>query len=193
MNSPTRAPRSPGVAGSSAEHAPASPASPASASAFECNICMEEASEPVLTQCGHLFCWSCIYTWLQRSHRPSGYEGGCPVCKAEVCVDKVTPIYGRGRPQIDPRSPVPDRPAAQRPAARSRASPARRRLPPGQGDQASVGYSPQRRTGDALLPVMFGVQSVDEMQRGGEDALSEWQRLLLIVGSLIALLVLLLF
>jgi len=28
---------------------------------FECNICLETASEPVITLCGHLFCWPCIY------------------------------------------------------------------------------------------------------------------------------------
>lgn len=28
---------------------------------FECSICLEMAKEPVLTQCGHLFCWSCIF------------------------------------------------------------------------------------------------------------------------------------
>lgn len=29
---------------------------------YECNICLETASEPVITTCGHLFCWPCIYS-----------------------------------------------------------------------------------------------------------------------------------
>ena len=29
---------------------------------YECNICLETASEPVITPCGHLFCWPCIYS-----------------------------------------------------------------------------------------------------------------------------------
>ncbi|EEQ97566.1 rnf5, putative, partial [Perkinsus marinus ATCC 50983] len=44
---------------------------------FECNICFDQASEPVVTRCGHLFCWSCLDQWLDRS-------GECPVCKAGV-------------------------------------------------------------------------------------------------------------
>lgn len=31
-------------------------------SPFECNICLEIATEPILTNCGHLFCWPCIYS-----------------------------------------------------------------------------------------------------------------------------------
>mmetsp|Transcript_11894 Transcript_11894/g.46063 ORF Transcript_11894/g.46063 Transcript_11894/m.46063 type:complete len:139 (-) Transcript_11894:2778-3194(-) len=35
---------------------------------FECNICLELAQEPIVTQCGHLYCWSCIYKFsLRRS------------------------------------------------------------------------------------------------------------------------------
>jgi E3 ubiquitin-protein ligase RNF5 len=26
-------------------------------SLFECNICLDTASQPVITLCGHLFCW----------------------------------------------------------------------------------------------------------------------------------------
>jgi len=40
---------------------------------FECPICLQCLSEPVLTPCGHRFCNTCIHKWLQR-------EGGvCPV------------------------------------------------------------------------------------------------------------------
>ena len=24
---------------------------------FECNICLDDVREPIVTQCGHLFCW----------------------------------------------------------------------------------------------------------------------------------------
>lgn len=30
-------------------------------SLFECNICLELARDPVVTLCGHLYCWPCLY------------------------------------------------------------------------------------------------------------------------------------
>ena len=27
---------------------------------FSCKICLEIACEPVITACGHLYCWTCI-------------------------------------------------------------------------------------------------------------------------------------
>ncbi|PKA53226.1 E3 ubiquitin-protein ligase RMA1 [Apostasia shenzhenica] len=59
---------------------------------FECNICLEMAKEPVVTSCGHLFCWPCLYQWLyvHSDHKE------CPVCKGEVTDCNIIPIYGRG-------------------------------------------------------------------------------------------------
>jgi hypothetical protein len=76
---------------------------------FECNVCLESARSPVVTRCGHMFCWECLYKWAQQSHSPS-----CPVCKAALDIQQVTPIYGRGATH-DPRNTVPERPRAQRP------------------------------------------------------------------------------
>ncbi|XP_020571587.1 uncharacterized protein LOC110018580 [Phalaenopsis equestris] len=59
---------------------------------FECNICFDIAKEPVVTSCGHLFCWPCLYLWL---HVHSKHKE-CPVCKGEVTEASITPIYGRG-------------------------------------------------------------------------------------------------
>ncbi|KAG6497937.1 uncharacterized protein LOC121989362 isoform X1 [Zingiber officinale] len=62
---------------------------------FECNICFDMAGEPVVTSCGHLFCWPCLYQWL---HVHSEHKE-CPVCKGEVNESNITPIYGRGSSQ----------------------------------------------------------------------------------------------
>ncbi|KAL3813545.1 hypothetical protein ACJIZ3_014813 [Penstemon smallii] len=84
---------------------------------FECNICFDLAQDPVITLCGHLYCWPCLYRWL-RGHSQS-HE--CPVCKALIDEEKLIPLYGRGKTSTDPRSKpipgveIPNRPAGQRP------------------------------------------------------------------------------
>ncbi|KAI3471524.1 hypothetical protein Pfo_028174 [Paulownia fortunei] len=68
---------------------------------FDCNICLDLAKDPVVTCCGHLFCWP-----------------ECPVCKGEVTIKNVTPIYGRGNnmrePNVDCSLKIPLRPQARR-------------------------------------------------------------------------------
>ncbi|KAI3503174.1 hypothetical protein L1887_31611 [Cichorium endivia] len=84
---------------------------------FECNICFELAEDPIVTLCGHLFCWPCLYKWLHIHSRSQE----CPVCKALIQEDKLVPLYGRGKTQTDPRSKplpefeIPHRPTGQRP------------------------------------------------------------------------------
>ncbi|XP_002974789.2 RING finger protein 5 [Selaginella moellendorffii] len=81
---------------------------------YDCNICLELAQDPVVTHCGHLFCWPCLYRWL--ASRSSCTE--CPVCKSAVEEAKVIPIYGRGKGTSDPRKKgvenIPNRPPGQR-------------------------------------------------------------------------------
>ncbi|KAG2303313.1 hypothetical protein Bca52824_031964 [Brassica carinata] len=84
---------------------------------FECNICFDLAQDPIVTLCGHLFCWPCLYKWLHL-HSTSNE---CPVCKAVIQEDRLVPLYGRGKSSTDPRSKsipgiqVPNRPSGQRP------------------------------------------------------------------------------
>lgn len=57
---------------------------------FDCNICLYMARDPVLTCCGHLFCWPCFYqlscAYLNTKE--------CPVCEGEVTETGIIPIYG---------------------------------------------------------------------------------------------------
>lgn len=83
--------------------------------AFLCNVCLEPVKDrdPVVTQCGHLYCWPCLYRWLNTHHST------CPVCKAGVSQDNVIPIFIRGSVE-DPRTKttqenIPNRPQGHRP------------------------------------------------------------------------------
>ncbi|GMP33387.1 hypothetical protein CsSME_00038466 [Camellia sinensis var. sinensis] len=75
---------------------------------FECNICFEFTEDPIVTLCGHLYCWPCLYRWL---HIHSHF----------LEEEKLVPIYGRGKTSSDPRfrsipgEDIPHRPAGQRP------------------------------------------------------------------------------
>jgi hypothetical protein len=44
---------------------------------FECYICYNPATQPVLTKCGHLYCWPCLYKWARTAET-------CAVCRAKV-------------------------------------------------------------------------------------------------------------
>ncbi|XAR55499.1 Ubiquitin--protein ligase [Bertholletia excelsa] len=66
---------------------------------FECNICLDFVQEPVVTLCGHLYCWPCIYKWIHFQTFSAGSlnQPQCPVCKAEVSQRTLVPLYGRGQ------------------------------------------------------------------------------------------------
>ncbi|XP_054800333.1 E3 ubiquitin-protein ligase RMA1H1-like [Prosopis cineraria] len=66
---------------------------------FDCNICLDFALEPVVTLCGHLYCWPCIFKWLhvQSSSLASHEHPQCPVCRADISLATMVPLYGRGQ------------------------------------------------------------------------------------------------
>jgi E3 ubiquitin-protein ligase RNF5 len=66
---------------------------------FECNICLDNVSNPVVTICGHLYCWECLDQWLVSKNVQ---QQACPVCKAALELDKIIPIYSKGN-KVDPR------------------------------------------------------------------------------------------
>lgn len=68
---------------------------------FDCNICLDSAHEPVVTLCGHLYCWPCIYKWLHIQTASLAFDEHpqCPVCKADISHATMVPLYGRGQAQ----------------------------------------------------------------------------------------------
>ncbi|XP_061375584.1 E3 ubiquitin-protein ligase RMA1H1-like [Gastrolobium bilobum] len=70
---------------------------------FDCNICLDSAHEPVVTFCGHLYCWPCIYKWLhvQSDSLAPDEHPQCPVCKADISHTAMVPLYGRGQAPPD--------------------------------------------------------------------------------------------
>ena len=53
---------------------------------FECNVCLDIAKHTVVTSCGHIFCWPCLYQWL---HLHSDHKE-CHVCKGNVTEANIT-------------------------------------------------------------------------------------------------------
>lgn len=63
------------------------------AATLTCRICLENATDAVVTPCGHVFCWPCLYRWLSHG---SGHST-CPLCKSYVdsSGSTVIPIYSQ--------------------------------------------------------------------------------------------------
>jgi hypothetical protein len=99
-----------------------SPPPPASSDAkFTCRICLDVPEQPVVTVCGHLFCWNCVYRWIDRNKAAPQ----CPVCRAAIELPDGSPQRARVIPLYvdtamegkDPRATAPPRPQAERPEA----------------------------------------------------------------------------
>ncbi|KAA8493995.1 E3 ubiquitin-protein ligase [Porphyridium purpureum] len=156
------------VEAGSAGDAPAETASP-----FECNICFDLPRDPVVTQCGHLYCWPCLFRWMNvgpssgAARHPTA-PTLCPVCKSVVQKSTVIPIYGRNSsenkdPRESPVEDVPPRPLGQRSEApQVEARPAGINFPPyfgvpnGRFSAHENAYGSFSFTAFGLFPQIFG-------------------------------------
>lgn len=51
----------------------------------KCILCLEFRRNTTVTECGHLFCWTCICEWLQ-------YKSECPVCRESMKRSSAIPL-----------------------------------------------------------------------------------------------------
>lgn len=74
---------------------------------YDCKICFTNLQEPVVTYCGHLYCWKCLYNWaLERDNSIIP----CPCCNTEIDISLVTPIYTEVKDDETGCADVPRRP-----------------------------------------------------------------------------------
>ena len=76
---------------------------------YQCHICMDTARKPVVTPCGHLFCWVCIYHWLRSNQEYLT----CPICKSGLEISMLRPILSPNEPPERQEDGVPPRPRIQ--------------------------------------------------------------------------------
>ncbi len=114
---------------------------------FACHICLESVLDPVVTLCGHLFCWPCIYLWSFK-RRPRATL--CPVCNSPCPETAIIPLYVVGKLKI----PTPELSSDESELASSGAStevPRRPQRPP----VLEPGLPPLRQPAPARATVSF--------------------------------------
>mmetsp|Transcript_56462 Transcript_56462/g.146759 ORF Transcript_56462/g.146759 Transcript_56462/m.146759 type:complete len:177 (+) Transcript_56462:82-612(+) len=137
---------------------------------FECNICLEEAAKPMVTRCGHLFCWACLRQWLDATASSVQQSGplllgerlgdgrgavasSCPICKASVTKQSLIPVLSPSS-TTDPRHTYPDLPLrAEGEAPEPEPASAHAARGPAGGSVPARGYAP----GHGYFPVLFGL------------------------------------
>jgi hypothetical protein len=76
---------------------------------WRCLLCGKPFQSPVISRCGHMFCWSCISTHLESN-------SSCPICSEHVEKSNLIPIYGQAKQSAcDDRPPPPKAPRVEAP------------------------------------------------------------------------------
>lgn len=73
----------------------------------ECPICLCNSKLPVVTKCGHIFCWECIKNWVNKKGKSE-----CPICKGGIKLNEVIKVYS-GDNEVKPGQED-DRPQSER-------------------------------------------------------------------------------
>ncbi|XP_047332116.1 E3 ubiquitin-protein ligase RMA1H1-like [Impatiens glandulifera] len=117
---------------------------------FDCNICLGLVQDPVVTLCGHLYCWPCIYKWIS-SNKTEPHNPQCPVCRSDISEKMLIPLYNSQNQSAKPSNEnssnlgnvIPNRPSFPHGATISQ-------------QQRRQQYSPPQSGGFQSIPI-FGV------------------------------------
>ena len=49
-----------------------------------CSICLDSYKNPRRTQCGHIFCYECIWEWKNEENYDGEKKETCPLCRNKI-------------------------------------------------------------------------------------------------------------
>ena len=49
-----------------------------------CSICLDSYKNPRRTQCGHIFCYACIWEWKNEENYYGEKKETCPLCRNKI-------------------------------------------------------------------------------------------------------------
>ena len=50
----------------------------------KCSICLDSYKNPRRTQCGHIFCYACIWEWKNEENYYGEKKESCPLCRNKI-------------------------------------------------------------------------------------------------------------
>ncbi len=51
-----------------------------------CSICLDDLKNPRRTQCNHIFCYKCVYNWINEENYYGEKNNSCPLCRRNMGV-----------------------------------------------------------------------------------------------------------
>ena len=51
-----------------------------------CSICLDDLKNPRKTQCNHIFCYKCVYNWINEKNYYGEKNLSCPLCRSNMGV-----------------------------------------------------------------------------------------------------------